>query len=301
MHEEAFLHWHCHSDGSQFDGLILPEEFEEDLLKYDKPGIAVTDHGTLRQHIDIANICKKHGKKFMPGGEFYVVNDKENKDKEDKRRHVVLLAMNQKGFENLVYLQTLSSMYFYHKPRISHDDIFKKNEGLICLTACMGGIVAAPFLWDEGEEEQRKESAKSVADRYHEVFGDRFYLEIQPYDDPNQTKINCFLIDLHLNNRFQIIATNDAHYAKAEQAKYHNYIMKVQSFDSGVEKSYKQGLFLRNKTEVLRAFFENGTYGYNEEVVLNAIETANDLHNKFAGVEFSKTLKIPEYKKYGDI
>ena len=298
MHPNAFIHWHCHSDGSQFDGLILPKEFEKDLELYQKPCLAITDHGTTRTWIKLFEICKKHGAKFVPGIEAYAVDEKEKKQKKEPRRHVVLLAMNQTGFENLIYLQTLGSMYQYYKPRINHTDIFERSEGLVVLTACLGGIIAGPYLWGDGSKDERTENAERYATMYHEALGENFFLEIQPFQDPKQTELNQFLMTLSDWMDIPIIATNDAHYADINDYKHHGKVMEVQRSYSGVEREYeKPGLHLRNRQEMYDGFAANGTWNLNPDKVNQAIETACTLHERMEGVVIEKDLKIPEYKE----
>lgn len=298
MNPNSFLHFHCHSEGSQFDGLIKPDEFEADMLQYDKPCIAVTDHGTTRIWIKLYEVCNKHGKKFVPGVEGYVVDEKEKKQKGEGRRHVVLLAMNSKGFENLIYLQSLGAMYQYYKPRVNHTDIFERSEGLICLSACMGGIVAGPYLWPDKPEKEKAEDATRYANMYKEAFGDRFYLEIQPFNDPKQLKLNKFLITLGQFESIEVIATNDAHYAKHDDYVYHGKLMEVQRAYSTVEREYeKPGLHLRNRQEMLNGFAENGTWEIASSAVQRSIEVACSLDERFEGVEIERSLRIPEYKE----
>lgn len=305
MHHDAFLHWHLHYEGSQFDGMIQPSEAEEDALEYDKPCLAITDHGTLKSALGVYGACQRNGWKFVPGSELYVVNDKSEKldgprkKKFDKRRHIVLLSINQIGFENLIWHSTSASMHFFMKPRIQHRDLWERNEGLIISTACLGGLIASPLLWDDqNNEEQRIANATKIAMEYREVFGDRFYLEIQPVYSEAQLVLNRFLIKLHKEHGFPILATNDAHYAKDDQHKYHAHLISIQnrSRDSDGELVYKRGHHLRNLPEMRDGFKENGTYGEQQSVVELALETANSLHERMSGVLIKREMKIPEYK-----
>ena len=306
MKDGAYLHWHLHFDGSKYDGLITADEAEEDMLEYDKPCYAITDHGTINAVIQLHDKCKKHKKKFVPGSEIYVVNDKNEKldgprrKKFDKKRHLVLLAMNKKGFDNIIYLNTLANMHFFSKPRVDHDDVFDHNEGVIVTTACLGGVIASPLLWDdEADQKLRIKNATEIAFRYREAFGDRFYLELQPVEKEEQLILNRFLIWLHKTHGFQIIATNDAHYAKKEQYIYHARLIALQNrnSDEGGELIYKPGHHLRNLYEMRDAFKANGIYEYASNEVEGALETANTLHERFEGVVLDKKLKIPEYKE----
>lgn len=312
MKEDRFDHYHIHFHGSKFDGMITGEEAAKDIEKYEKNIYAITDHGTLNSVLELHGICKKKKIKFAPGSEMYVVENKEEKNdgprkrKFDKKRHVVLISQNQKGFDNLIYLGSLASMYFFGKPRIDHNDIFEKNEGLICTTACMGGIVAAPYLWDEDSTElEREKNAEEIALRYKEAFGDRFFLEIQPVDKPEQLKLNRFLMRIGKKNKINIIATNDCHYAEPDHYKYHARLISLQNAgrksESESELFYKQGHHLRSYSEMFDAFVKNGTTSDDcQNEVIDALETANNLHERIEGVKIERTLKIPKYRENED-
>ena len=306
MKENGFQHWHIHFESSRFDGMITVDEAEEDLLAYDKPAYAITDHGAMPSIIALNSICVKHKKKLVPGSEIYVVNDLEEKldcprgEKINKKRHLVLLAKNETGFQNLIYLNSLASMYFYMKPRVDHDYVFEKSEGLIATTACLGGVIAYPLLWDDSATEQeRQKNAEEIAFRYREAFGDDFYLEIQPVDKKEQLILNSFMINLHKKHGFNLIATNDAHYAKKDHYVFHAHLIAVQnrSQDSDNELVYKPGHHLRNLDEMREAFIANGTTKEYPIEVEHAIQTANQLDQKIEGVKISKNLKVPEYRE----
>lgn len=309
---DAFYHWHIHFHGSKFDGMITGQEAEEDIDKYQKKAYAITDHGTMNSVLELHEVCKKKKIKFVPGSEMYVVNDKEEKfdgpkkKKFDKKRHIVLLAINQKGFENLIYLSSLASMYYYMKPRIDHRDIFERNEGLVCLTACLGGIVSVPYLWDDAANEQEKEkNALDIASQYKEVFKDRFFLEIQPVEKIEQLKLNNFLIDISRKYNFGIIATNDAHYAKPEHYEIHARLISLQNMHKDQNDNdlvYKKGHHLRSYSEMVEAFMQNGTLNAeNFSKVTEALENANNLHEIFEGVVIEKKLRIPLYREQDGI
>jgi len=286
--------------------MVTPAELEEDLLKYDKPALCLTDHGTMNAALAVHTIAKKHDRKFVPGSEMYVVNDKVEKNdgprrpKFDKKRHIVVLAMNEVGHKNLIYHSTNASMHFFMKPRVQHEDYFAKSEGLIVLTACMGGVVAAPLLWDDAASPaERVANATRVAMQYREAFGDRFYLEIQPVDKAEQLTLNMFLIGLHRQYGFPLIATNDAHYAKPEHAAFHSRLIAVQnrSNDGDGELFYKAGHHLRSLTEMRAAFQANGTTAQAPQEVELAIQTANELHHRMEGVRIERQMRIPKYRE----
>jgi len=304
MIENAFQHWHIHYDGSKFDGMCTISEVAEDIKQYEKPAYAVTDHGTMISCLSLHSLCKKIGIKFVPGSEMYVVNKKDEKldgpkkRKYDKKRHIVLLAMNQKGFENLIYLSSLASMYFFNKPRIEHKDIWDHSEGIIVLTACLGGLVCSPLLWDDASSQQeRSDNAYKISCQYREVFGDRFYLEIQPVEKEEQLIANNFMCELHEKFGFNIIATNDVHYAKPEQFEMHARLIAVQNRSNETELVYKPGHHLRNLEEMRSAFIANGIAKSHPFHVEHALMTANTLDQRMSGVLIDRKTKVPEYKE----
>jgi len=307
MKEDRFDHWHIHFHGSKFDGMITGEEAAKDIDKYEKDIYAITDHGTMNSALELHSVCKKKNIRFVPGSEMYVVNAKDEKldgpkkKKTDKKRHVVLLSKDQTGFENLIYLSSLASMYFFMKPRVDHRSIFDKSKGLICLTACMGGIIAGPYLWDlESTEQDREKNAERVALEYKEAFGDDFYLEIQPIDSLDQLKLNDFLIKLSEKHKIGIIATNDAHYAEPDQYELHAHLISLQNrsrtADAEGNLFYKMGHHLRSYSEMFDAFVKNRTLeGERYNKTIEALETANSLKDKIAGVKIERKLRIPRY------
>lgn len=229
-----YVHLHNHTQYSLLDGLTKVP----DLINYVKEdgmeAVAMTDHGTLSGAIEFYKEAKAGGIKPIIGMEAYMaartMEDKEpGKDKQ--YYHIILIAMNNQGYKNLMALSTIANLKgFYYKPRIDRDLLSKHNEGLICLSACASGEIGDALR--QGQYEQAKETAAW----YKKVFGDRYYLEVQDHghpDHPNkwdvQVGINEQLIRISEELDIPCAVTCDAHYLKHEDQDAHEILLCVQT------------------------------------------------------------------------
>ena len=210
----SFVHLHVHSYYSLMDGLNSPADLVLAAKKFGQPAIAITDHGTLSSHRDFQVACKEYGVKPILGVEAYIspTDRFDRSSKTDKSiqayNHIILLAKNQKGVENINILQEIAwNEGFYHKPRIDKEVLFEHSEGLIVLSGCMNSIVAKAISANKYDivEEHLKE--------FKMVFKDDYYIEVQAH---NEGQINTVL--LHYANMFKIkpVATSDCHFAHEE-------------------------------------------------------------------------------------
>lgn len=188
--------------------------------------IAMTDHGTLSGTIEFYNACKAEGIKPIIGMETYVSPRKHtDKDpqKDKSRFHLIILAMNMKGYQNLMNLSTEANLHgYYYKPRIDHDLLEKYNEGLIILSGCIGGEVGENFRYDNDAK------AYEIAKWYKSVFGDRYYLEVQDHTHwDQQKKVNEKLFKLSKDLDIPAVVTCDAHYLKHEDQDAHEILLCV--------------------------------------------------------------------------
>ena len=177
-----FVHLHNHTHHSLLDGLTKIPDLVHHVKEMGMEACAITDHGTLSGAIEFYKAAKDAGIKPIIGIETYVaartIHDRDpSKDK--ARYHLILLAMNNTGYQNLMRLSTIANLEgFYYKPRIDHALLEQYNEGIIALSACLGGEVSEPLQHDDYEK------AKEVASWYQSVFGDRYYLELQDHGHP---------------------------------------------------------------------------------------------------------------------
>lgn len=227
-----YVHLHNHTQYSLLDGLTkLPALFNF-AKETGMEAVAMTDHGTLSGAIDFYKKGLEAGVKPIIGIETYVAARKHtDKDpqKDKQRYHLILLAMNHKGYQNLMQLSTTANLNgYYYFPRIDHDLLEKYNEGIIALSACMGGEVGDALK--NGQYEQ----ALEVAKWYKSVFGDRYYLEIQDHGhpknalySPDQGEINKGVLKIGAELDIPVVVTCDAHYLRHEDQDAHEILLCV--------------------------------------------------------------------------
>jgi DNA polymerase-3 subunit alpha len=210
----SFTHLHVHSYYSLMDGLNSPRELCQAAIDAGQTAIAITDHGTLSSHRDMQIAAKELGIKPILGVEAYISpTDRFDKSsKTDKSiqayNHIILLAKNKKGLENINTLQELAwNEGFYHKPRIDREVLNEYKEGIIVLSGCLNGLIAKCIEKDEFKE------AKLILQDFKKNFAEDFYIEVQSH---NPEKINSKLLELADELGIKAVATGDAHFAKEE-------------------------------------------------------------------------------------
>ncbi len=229
-----YVHLHNHTQYSLLDGLTKVPELARYVKKNGMEAVAITDHGTLSGAIEFYKETKSQGIKPIIGLEAYVASrtlyDKDPA-KDKQYYHVILLAMNKQGYENLMALSTIANLEgFYYKPRIDRDLLAQHNEGLICLSGCASGEIGDALR--QGQYEQ----ALKIADWYKAAFGDRYYLEIQDHGHPQhpghwdeQKIINDQLIKISKELQIPCVVTCDAHYLRPEDQEAHEILLCVQT------------------------------------------------------------------------
>ncbi len=221
-----YVHLHNHTHHSLLDGMTKIDALVERVKMMGMQAVAMTDHGTLSGTIDFYKACKGEGIKPIIGMEAYVAARKHT-DKEvqyDKARyHLIILAMNNKGYENLMRLSTIANLDgLYYKPRIDHDLLEKYNEGLIILSGCASSELG------EALKDGNYETAKKTVQWYKKIFGDRYYLEIQDHGDwADQLKINKGVEKLSKELGIPRVLTGDAHYLNKDDAPAHEILLCV--------------------------------------------------------------------------
>ena len=221
-----YVHLHNHTHHSVLDGLQKAPDMVKHVKAMGMEAIAMTDHGTLSGTIEFYNACKAEGIKPIIGMEAYVAPRKHtDKDpqKDKSRFHLIVLAMNMQGYQNLMSLSTEANLHgYYYKPRIDHDLLEKYNEGLIILSGCIGGEVGENFRYDNDEK------AYEVAKWYKSVFGDRYYIEVQDHTHwDEQKKVNAKLFRLCKDLDIQPVVTCDAHYLQHADQDAHEILLCV--------------------------------------------------------------------------
>ncbi len=229
-----YVHLHNHSHYSLLDGLTKIPSLIEYVKTMEMKAVAVTDHGTMSGLIELYKEATQNDIKPILGMETYMsartLSDKEaNKDKQNF--HLILLAMNNVGYQNLMHLSTIANLEgFYYKPRIDRETLLKFNEGLIVLSGCIGSEVGDALR--QGQYDQ----AKEIAEWYKSVFGDRYYLEVQDHGHPKhptvwqeQVGVNEQLFKLGKELEIPCVLTCDAHYLTHADQEAHEILLCVQT------------------------------------------------------------------------
>jgi len=210
----SFTHLHVHSYYSLMDGLNSPLELVQAAKAAGQTAIAITDHGTLSSHREMQIACREEGIKPILGVEAYIspTDRFDRSSKTDKSiqayNHIILLAKNKKGLENINILQELAwNEGFYHKPRIDREVLSLYAEGIIVLSGCLNGLISKCI------ERQEFSEAKLLLKDFKKTFGEDFYIEVQSHN-PQET--NSKLLELADELNIKAVATGDAHFAKEE-------------------------------------------------------------------------------------
>jgi DNA polymerase III subunit alpha len=223
-----FVHLHVHTQFSLLDGAIRNDRLFSLAKTFGMKACAITDHGNMFGAVDFHFDAKKAGLKPIIGCEAYLAPksrfDQKKVKGEDNAYHVVLLAMNEQGYKNLLKLISLAHTEgFYYVPRIDKEILRQYNEGLICLTACLKGEIPNAIL------KYDKAHINTLVDEYLSIFGDRLYFELQDNGITEQKTINEGLIDLSRHYNVPIVATNDCHYLLREEHKAHELLLCIQT------------------------------------------------------------------------
>src|SRR3990167_7279899 len=224
-----FVHLHTHSHYSLLDGLAKIDDLISRAKELGMKALALTDHGNLYGAIEFYKKAREAGIKPILGMETYVAPrtrfDKENKI-DDRYSHLTLLVKNNAGWQNLIKLSTYAHLEgFFYKPRIDKELLEKYHDGIIALSGCLGGKIPQLILNGKFSE------AEKSAEEYKNIFGEKnFFLEIGHHPNIEESKkINEGLVELSKKTGIPLVATQDIHYAKSEDAEYHDILLAVQT------------------------------------------------------------------------
>ncbi len=222
-----FVHLHLHSEYSLLDGACRIEEICRAAKDLGQNAVAITDHGVMYGAIDFYKAAKKEGVKPIIGCEVYVAHSSrfnKDKNKDSGYNHLVLLCKNETGYKNLIKMVSLSfTEGFYFKPRIDKELLKNHSQGLIALSACLAGEIPSALM--KGDYE----SAKEAVLWYKSVFGEDYYLELQNHGLEEQIKINPLIKQLSQETGVALVATNDVHYVKKQDAKMQKVLICIQT------------------------------------------------------------------------
>ena len=222
-----FTHLHVHTHYSLLDGLPKIDELLSYVKELGMDSVAITDHGVLYGAVEFYQKAKAAGIKPIIGCEVYVAFEKMDQRRpniDDRRYHLVLLAKNSQGYQNLVKLVSRAHLDgFYYKPRVDEDLLEKHSEGLIALSACVQGKISRLIIAN------RKDEAETTALKYQKIFGkENFYLELQHHPhNKDQQKVNAGIIEISKKLEIPLVATNDIHYLRPDDAEAQDILMLI--------------------------------------------------------------------------
>ncbi len=258
-----FVHLHVHSEYSLLDGLSLIDDLVGRAKELGMDTLALTDHGVLYGALDFYNACKKAGIKPIIGMEAYMAvgahDDRTSKGK--GYFHTLLLAQNETGYKNLVKLTTRAHLDgFYYKPRIDHDLLQQHSEGLIVTSACLSGEINRPLT------QKDKDKARGVAAWYRDLLGpDRYYLELQLHPEMSALEeLNEELVRISQELSIPLVATNDAHFVRKEDAEAHR-LLRCMGFNTSLQEycaknpSLDDSYHIKTGAEMYELFKRYGT------------------------------------------
>ena len=252
----SFVHLHTHSEYSLLDGESRISEMVRHAADTGMPAIALTDHGVLYGAIDFYLQCRAAGINPIIGQEMYVAgrsrHQKEGRADRDPY-HLILLVKNQAGYRNLVALSSQAHLEgYYYKPRIDRELLAQHSEGLIALSGCLGGEVAGRLL--NGDQAGAEQAARD----HQKIFGDDYFLEIQDHGMPEQAQVNEGLARLSQRTGIPLVATNDSHYTRRDDAEAHDILLCLQTgtivSDTRRMKFHNDEFYLKTPAEMAERF-----------------------------------------------
>ena len=283
------MHLHFHSEYSLLDGAARIKEAVARAVEMEMPALAITDHGAMHGVIDFYKACNQAGIKPILGCEVYVapraMTDRTPKI-DDNLNHLVLLAENDEGYQNLLKIVSLGfTRGFYYRPRVDKEALASCSRGLIALSGCIAGEVAAKILAGDNDK------ARKAAGDYRDIFGpENFYLELMDHGLAEQRTANRELLKIHKEMNIPLVATNDVHYVRREGAANQDVLLAIQTGrsvdDPGRMRFQSEELYLKSPGEMKLLF---GEYPQALQNTLDIAERCN------VEIEFGKYL-LPHYE-----
>ena len=285
-----FTHLHVHTEYSLLDGSNKIKEYVARVKELGMDSAAITDHGVMYGVIDFYRAAKEAGIKPILGCEIYVAPgsrfDREpGGSGDDRYYHMVLLAENQQGYQNLMKIVSIGFVEgFYYKPRVDVETLERYHEGIIALSACLAGEI--PRYLQRGMYEEAKKSAE----KYRDIFGeDNFFLELQDHGIPEQKLVNQQLMRLSQETGIQLVCTNDIHYTYAEDQTSHDILLCIQTnkkVDDEDRMRYEGGQYYVKSPQEMEELFP-----YAPQALKNTHKIARRCNVE---IEFGVT-KLPKY------
>lgn len=301
-----FVHLHNHTHYSLQDAACTVDDLINAAVTFKQPALALTDHGVMYGAWEFYHKAVNAGIKPIIGMEAYITIEGSRFDKKapvqtmDGRKkknyhHLILLAKNREGYQNLAKLSTLGFKEgFYYKPRIDWELLQKYHKGLICTSACLGGIISYWII------QGNYKKAKETAEKYKNLFGDDFYLELQDHGLDGDKAVLEQVPKLSKELGIKMIATNDIHYIKKEHAIAHNVLLMLS--DKSADKDYKKlryntdQIYFKSSEEMIELFKDY------DGAIENTLEIADKIELKFDQKESHfPVFPIPKESKSGTL
>lgn len=286
----AFTHLHVHTEYSLLDGSNKIKEYVKRVKELGMNSAAITDHGVMYGVIDFYKACKAEEINPVLGCEIYVAPnsrfDKELTGGEDRYYHLVLLAENNTGYDNLMRIVSRGfTEGYYYKPRVDMEILNQFHEGIIALSACLAGEVQRYI------QKGLVEEAKKAALKYRDCFGENnFFLELQDHGLPEQKMVNTTLLQMSRELNIPLVVTNDVHYTYADDVKPHDILLCIQTGKKLADEDrmrYEGGQYYVKSEEEMK-----GLFPYAWEAVENTQRIADRCHVE---IEFGVT-KLPHFE-----
>lgn len=286
----AFTHLHVHTEYSLLDGSNKIKEYVKRVKELGMDSAAITDHGVMYGVIDFYKACKADGINPILGCEIYVAPnsrfDKELTGGEDRYYHLVLLAENNTGYDNLMRIVSRGfTEGYYYKPRVDMEILNRFHEGIIALSACLAGEVQRYI------QKGLVDEAKKTALKYRDCFGENnFFLELQDHGLPEQKMVNTTLLQMSRELNIPLVVTNDVHYTYADDVKPHDILLCIQTGKKLADEDrmrYVGGQYYVKSEEEMK-----GLFPYAWEAVENTQRIADRCHVE---LEFGVT-KLPHFE-----
>jgi DNA polymerase-3 subunit alpha len=255
----SFVHLHCHTDYSLLDGACDITQLMKIVAEQKMPAVAMTDHGNLFGAVKFYNAAKQNGIHPVIGCEVYVSQQgHKTRSDTDRYNHLVLLCESQAGYRNLIRLVSTGYLEgFYYKPRIDLDLLSQHSEGLIAMSACLRGHIPETVLNDKYDE------ARRLVHTYSDIFGrNNFFLEVQDHHLEQDRKLTPELVRLSHETGIPLVATNDSHYLRKEDARAHELLLCIQTgktvSDPNRMRWNAPDFYLKSRDEMMELFGEIG-------------------------------------------
>jgi len=299
-----FVHTHVHTEFSSFDCLNKVPEIVDAARKMGMPALAITDHGTMAGAMAFMAECNmskdKDGKPLMPikpliGTEIYMSKDHKAscKMEQPKERggnhHLILIAQNYKGYQNLSTLSHRSwTEGYYYDPRVDFDQLAKFSEGVICSTACLKGLVNSNLMWGKYDQ------AKKAAGVFKEIYGNRFFLEMMYHGIRLEMEIIPDILKIGKDLDIPVICTNDTHYLRRDQALSHEVLVCMSSQKClKSENRYKfpyPEFYFKSAAEMYKMFKDV------PQSLLNTVSIAEMVDNKDIEKNLFSGMRLPRFE-----